>query len=342
MKAVVKTAPGVGNVELKEMPEPHPGPKEVKLRVKAAGLCGTDLHIYHDHYKNNPPVILGHEFCGDVVEVGAEVENVKVGQRIVANPTAGKTCGKCRYCLTGHFFMCIDRAALGSGLDGGFAPYAVAKDDIVYQLPEHMSYEAGSLCEPFACAFQAVNEITVVEPGEVVLVTGAGPMGIMCAKLAELSGATVIQTGLDSDAKRLEKSKQLGIQHTLNVQKEDLGELVKSLTNGYGCDVVVECAGAQASIQDSLELIRPLGRFSQVGLPGERVLVDMDIIVKKQLYFRGSITHNAQTWENIMEFLGNKTVDLGIFISDVLPLSDWEVAFDNMAHQRTLKTILIP
>jgi len=342
VQALVKTASGTGNVSLQEVSEPACRPGYVKIKVRTAGVCGTDIHHYHDRYPNRPPVILGHEFCGEVVEVGEGVESPKTGDRVVVNPSAGEACGKCRYCHTGHFFFCVDRSPLGSILDGGFAPYAVVRQGITYRLPEWTIDEAGALCEPLACAYQAVMEVTTIRAGDVVLVTGPGAMGAMCAVLSRKAGATVIVTGLGSDAYRLGVVRQLGIPYAVNVEKDNPAELLKDLTGGHGADVVMECAGSEAALDTALRSVRALGSVTQVGLQGGPVRVDVDQVVTKQIRFHGSICHTARTWDSLMQFIVRDRFDPGQFVTHRRPIPEWAAAFEDMEECRTLKTVLYP
>ncbi len=188
MKAVVKTRLEPGNVELIDVPDPKAGPGQVVIEVHNAGVCGTDIHIFKSEYVIKPPVILGHELCGTVAAVGPGVTRLKVGDRVTVNPSAGKLCGHCRYCQIGAPFFCIDRAAVGSGMNGGFAKYCCVRQEIVFPLPDNLDFETGALCEPFACALQAVIELTTIKPADVVAVSGPGPIGLMCAMLAKLHG----------------------------------------------------------------------------------------------------------------------------------------------------------
>ena len=342
MKAVVKTQPEPGNVELIDVPEPRAGAGQVVIEIKAAGICGTDIHIYKSEYLIKPPVILGHEFCGEVVEIGSGVSRFKVGDRVTINPSAGQLCGYCRYCRIGAPFLCMDRAAIGSGLDGGFARYAAVREEIVYRLPENLDFDAGALCEPFACATQAVVELTEITPGEVAVVSGPGPIGIMCMMLAKMHGARVVMLGLSADTKRMEAARQLGADVVINVESENAREMVDDLTEGYGADVVFECAGAAASARQCLDVVRKLGRYTQVGLFGGPVEVNLDQITLKQLRVQGSICHTWETWDRTMGFLRLGTIDLHPLISGKLPLSRWEEGFRRVMDKEGVKILLYP
>lgn len=342
MKAVVKTRIEPGNVELIDMPEPSAGPGQVVIEVKNAGICGTDIHIFKSEYVIKPPVILGHEFCGEIVEVGAGVTRFEVGDRVTVNPSAGRLCGKCHYCQIGAPFFCIDRAAVGSGMNGGFARYCCVRQEIVFRLPDNLDFESGALCEPMACAVQAVVELTEIRPGDLVVVSGPGPIGLMCAVLAKAHGARVVVLGTSDDAGRLAMARKLGVDESVDVQTEDVKGIVADLTQGYGADVVLECAGAEASAALCLELVRKMGRYTQVGLFGKPLVMDLDKVVIKQVHLQGSMCHTWRTWEQTMRLLGQGQIDLHPFITRRLPLGEWKDGFEGVLAKRDLKVLLRP
>ena len=342
MKAVVKTRPEPGNVEFIEVPDPAARAGQLVIEVKAAGVCGTDIHIYRSEYLIDPPVILGHEFSGEVVEVGVGVTRFHVGDRVTVNPSAGRLCGKCHYCRIGAPFFCIDRAALGSGMNGGFAKYCGVREEIVFPLPHGLDFDAGALCEPFACAVQATVELTEMLPGETVVVSGPGPIGILCMMLSKMHGSRVVMLGLSADASRLDLARRLGADAAVDVQTENAREYIDDVTEGYGADVVFECAGASASVVQCLDVVRKMGRYTQVGLLGGRMELDLDQIVKKQLHFQGSMCHTWSTWDRTMGLLGRGDIDLDPLITARLPLGRWEEGFQNLMDREGLKTVLHP
>ena len=342
MKAVVKTQREPGNVAYIDMPEPIAGPGQVIIEVHNAGVCGTDIHIFKSEYVIDPPVILGHEMCGTIAEVGQGVTRFKPGDRVTVNPSAGKLCGQCRYCQIGAPFFCVDRAAHGSSMDGGFAKYCAARQDVVFPLPENLDLQAGALCEPLACSFQAVCELTVIDPGDVVVVSGPGPIGVMCALLAGLRGARVVLLGTSEDADRLALARQLGVARTVDVRTEDTKEVIADLTQGYGADVVFECAGAAASAAQCLDVVKKMGRYTQVGIFGAPLQVDLDQVVIKQLRMQGSMCHTWETWERTLRFLRQDLLDLHPLISGRVGLSHWEDAFQNVLAKKGIKYLLYP
>ncbi len=342
VKAVVKIHRDPGNVEYIDVPEPTAGPGELIIQVHNAGVCGTDLHIYKSEYLINPPVVLGHEMCGEIVELGPGVSHFKVGDLVTVNPSAGKTCGHCRYCQIGAPFFCIDRAALGSGINGGFAKYCCVREGVVFPIPDNMDDQIGALCEPFACSLQAVAELTLIEPGDIIAVSGPGPIGIMCAMLAKLRGGHIVLLGTAKDKDRMATACQLGIDRTIDVENEDAKAIIDDLTQGYGADVVFECAGVEASTALCLDVVRKMGRYTQVGLFGSPIQLNIDQLVLKQLHFQGSICHTWETWERTLRFLRKDLIDLRPLITKRLPLSHWEEAFLNVSNGKGLKYLLYP
>ena len=342
MKAVVKTQPGHGHVELIDMPEPDAGPGQVVIEIRAAGICGTDIHIYHGDYLLKPPVILGHEFAGQVVAVGPGVTRCHVGDRVTVNPSAGRLCGDCRYCRIGAPFFCVDRAALGSGMHGAFARHCGVRQEVVYQLPENLDYDIGALCEPFACSLQAVIELTEIKPSEVVVISGPGPIGLLCMMLAKTHGARVVMLGTSADDKRMALAGQLGAEITINVEVDNAREIISDLTDGYGAGVVIECAGVEASANQCLDVVKALGCYTQVGLFGTPVKINLDQVVIKQLRMQGSMCHTWDTWERTLSFLAQNLIDLSPLISEILPLSRWEEGFEKVMNKEAIKILLHP
>src|SRR6266545_4597679 len=230
MKALVKYRSGPGHVALRDVEEPRCGRDQVKIEVAHCGVCGTDLHVLHDTFRNYPPVILGHEFSGTVVEVGEGVSHVAAGHPVTVLPASAVICGSCLYCRT-----------------GAFARYAVVRKDQVYRLPPGLSLAEAALCEPFACVVQATLELTEVRLGDVVLVSGCGPVGLMCLKLLAAEGIQTIVAGLAEDRTRLEAARRMGAPLAIDVSEQDLQAVVRDATQGRGADVAFECSGDRKS-----------------------------------------------------------------------------------------------
>ena len=190
MKAVVKFGRQNGDVEVRDVAEPTIGPDQVLLDVKASSVCGSDVHMWREHqsWAIKLPLILGHEFCGVIAQVGERVSGFEVGER-VACETASAVCGKCIYCLSGNYNLCPHRLGYGALADGSFTRYVVARPQILHRIPANVSFEHASLTEPICVAYNALTEKTVIKPGELVVIQGPGPIGIMALQVAKLRGA---------------------------------------------------------------------------------------------------------------------------------------------------------
>lgn len=342
MKAVVKYAPGAGNIDVLDVKEPACGPGLVKVQVAFCGVCGTDLHVLHDTFRNYPPVILGHECAGTVIELGPGVSGVAIGDPVTVLGATAVTCGRCAYCRSGYFIFCSQRRGMGHGVDGAFARYLVVRPDQLYRLPDGMSLEAGALSEPFAAVVQAVTEITQVRLGETAVVSGPGPIGLLCVKLLVGEGVQTIVAGTAADADRLAAARRFGATHVVNVGERSLGEAVRDLTKGVGADVAFECSGHPDSVRGCLDSLRPMGRYTQVGICGRDIQFPMDQVFYKQLTVRGSVTYTAATWDRMMRIYAQGRVELGDLVSTTLPITEWHKAFEMCATREALKVLLYP
>ena len=343
MKAVMKVAPGVGNIELREIPEPEAQAGQVKLKVHATGLCGTDIHIYLDEFKSHPPVVLGHEVAGEVVALGAGVDGVKIGERVTTE-TYFSTCGDCRYCRNGQTNLCLNRRSIGSAVNGGFTQYLVVPADNIHTLPDTISFQAGALTEPLACVVHGVLLIApTVRAGDVVVIAGPGAMGLLTLQVVKSAGASAIILGTDADRQRLELARQLGADHALNIQTENPLPLVQALTEqGMGADVVYECSGAGPAAMQLLDLVRRRGRYVQIGLFGKPVSWDLDQLCYKELVATGSNASTPESWLRAIRLLAQGTVKTEPLITHTFPLSDWESAFETFRQKSGIKTLITP
>jgi L-iditol 2-dehydrogenase len=342
MKAVMKVAPGVGNVELRDIPEPQAGAGQVKIKVHAAGICGTDLHIYNDEFRSWPPVVLGHEVAGEVVELGAGVEGVRIGERVTTE-TYFITCGQCRYCRTGHANLCLHRRSIGSGVNGGFTSYVIVPFRNIHALPEAVDYRAGALTEPLACVVHAVLTTPTISPGDVAVIAGPGAIGLLTLQVVKAAGGTAVVLGANGDEQRLALALELGADHVVNVQQEDPAGLVAALTpEGLGADVVYECSGAGPAAQQLLTLTRRGARYVQIGLFGKPVAWDLDQVCFRELVVTGSNASVPSAWVRALQLLESGLVRTKPLITADYEVSDWRAAFDGFTQKTAVKTLLIP
>ena len=343
MKAVMKVALGVGNIELRDIEEPQVEAEQVKIRVHSAGLCGTDLHIYKDEFRSWPPVVLGHEVSGEVVEVGDGVDTAVIGQRVTTE-TYFATCGVCRYCRNGQTNLCLNRRSIGSAVNGGFTQYLVVPAQNVHRLPETVSFEAGALTEPLACVVNGVllNGGTVAA-GDTAVIAGPGAIGLLTLQVVKAAGATVVMLGTNADEQRLALARELGADYAVNVQQQEPLALVQGISDeGLGADVVYECSGAGAAAQQLLTLVRRRGRYVQIGLFGKPISWDLDQLCYKELVATGSNASTPASWSRAIELMSRGVVDTEPLITHKFDVTDWEQAFANFEQKVGVKMLLQP
>lgn len=339
MKSLVKYDHGPVNMEVREMPVPTLGLGDVRVEIKAAGICGTDIHIYKDEYPYNPPVIMGHEFSGIVDEVLGS-DKYKTGDRVTGIPTT-IVCGSCRYCNLGQHSLCGKRRSIGSGVHGVFTKYVVLPEWAVRPIPPHIDLTLGALSEPLCCCVKAVSIRTSVSAGDVVVVTGPGPIGLLTTQLAKIEGAYVILVGTSADTKRLELGAKWA-DETFNINTVNLSEIISDRTEGYGADIIFECSGSPAATKSAIELVKAQGTIMQIGLHGMPFEVDLFQAELKEITIKTSFAGSIDAWDRTMVLLGQEKIELSPIISDVVPLTDWEYAFRRLLDRKGMKILFEP
>jgi len=341
MRGLHKLNPGADGVGIREVPEPTTGTGQLKIRVYAAGICGTDIHIMLDEYPSNYPIIMGHEFSGTVEEVGEGVQDFKPGDRVVSL-TAVVTCGHCAYCYEGLLMLCEQRLSIGSGVNGAMAEYVVVPSHLAFKIPQGVSLDEAALCEPLACVVRSVIERATVKAGDYVLVSGPGTIGLLTMQLALASGGKVVVTGTTVDKERLKLAAELGALATINVNEDDLAAKTAELTNGAGFDVAFECAGAAPSADTCLKLLKKTGLYVQVGLYGKKIEFDLDLALKKEIAMTNSYASERTSWVRALRMLEHKQVNVAPLISAKLPLEEWRRGFEMAIKKEGYKILLQP
>ena len=345
MIALRKIGKGDGLIELQDIPEPSITPDEVLIEVKAVGICGSDLKIWHDHHPYWPPVTLGHEFSGKIVEVGKEVKNWKVDDRVVAMPHT-RSCGHCALCMSGNIHICAEKRSIGWGIDGAMTKYLRMPAKLLLSIPEGLSYEEAAVAEPLAVAVNAVLLRSRVEPGDFVVVFGPGPIGFLSALTAHAGGAsTVVLVGVERDERvRLTRAQAAGVDLTVNIERNpDIVERIMDATHGVGADLVVEASGSRSAIGASIQIVRRLGRVAALGVSGtDSVPVPWDAAMFKacDLMFNFSTTY--QSWDRALRLMGTGAVDVKHVITEVKPLTEWRSVFSNLEAGDGIKSMLVP
>jgi L-iditol 2-dehydrogenase len=329
MLAVVKAGPGPANVRLERVPEPAAEAGMARLRVLATGICGTDIHIAHDEYAHDAPVVMGHEILGVVDTVGDAADHALLGKRVVCE-TYFSTCGKCDWCRAGRPNLCPNRRSIGSFENGGFAHYLVVPIKNLHQLPDFLDEIEGVLSEPLACVTQCLLDPAIINPGDRVLVTGPGAMGQLAAQVAKAAGGQVTLAGLEKDAARLEIAGSLGIATTTGAPQADT------------YDVVVECSGSPGGAKACLSAARRGGYYIQVGIFGGEITVPLDQVLYKELVLSSGFASTPRSWRRAMSLIENKLVALRPLVTRQVPISQWHDAFDAAASGDGIKTVIIP
>jgi L-iditol 2-dehydrogenase len=337
----MKTAPGVGNVEVREIAEPETPPGHVKIAVRAAGICGTDIHIHDDEFRSWPPVVLGHEVAGKVVEVGDGVEGVSPGARVTTE-TYFSTCGVCRHCRSGHVNLCPQRRSIGSAVNGGFTSYLVVPARNVHALPESVDFQAGALVEPLACVVHGALELPRLLPQDLAVVAGPGAIGLLAVQAIKAAGARVVVLGTSADAHRLHMATELGAVAAFDAQRDDYGAAIAELSDGEGADIVYECSGAGPAAMTLLEHVRRGGQYAQIGLFGKPVAWNLDTVCYKELRVTGSNASVPSAWSRALALLADGAVCTAPLVSGVYPITAWREAFDVFQSRRGLKSLLQP
>ena len=344
MQALVKTSRGPGHLELRDVPAPQIAPDEVLIRVRACGICGSDLKIQDDQHPYTPPVVVGHEFAGEIAEVGAAVTGWAVGDRVVSEQHT-RACGHCRQCLTGNAFACASKRAPGYFVDGAFTEFIKVPAWLLHRIPDNLSFVEAAFTEPSAVAAHGVLDRTGIAPEDVVLVLGCGPIGLVAAKMAQAAGASkVIITGVERDEKaRLPKARELGIDCVVNVSQTDLAALVADLTGGEGADVVIELSGAPPAIAQSFRLARRLGRVGVIGQPPtDEIVVPYRDALFRALTVSFSYSSKFTSWERALSLFARGAIRPAQFITHVLPLAEWNRGYELSRSGEAVKVVLEP
>lgn len=343
MKGLAKLARGDGNMGIIDIPEPTPPKGWVKFEIKAAGICGSDLHILHDDidFIMNPPCVAGHEFSGVVCEIGEGVTSCKVGDHVVCEPSV-EICGKCLYCRTGNYNMCPDRKSIGFFAHGTFTNYMIMPEFRVHHIAEWLPFDNAALIEPLACVCHGVLEMVEIKPTDTVLVSGPGPIGLLAMQVAKASGATVYISGTSRDADRLALAKELGADETFDVGACDVQKEIYARTNGLGVDVLLEASGFPGAINSALTLVRRKGQYLQIGLPSKPFECDFSRIAYREIKMTGCLSSRWQTWEMAIHLVESGKVNVEKLISHRYSIADWEEAFAHFEKKDCLKILLYP
>ena len=338
MKALVKARAERG-IWMQDVPVPTIGHNDILIRVRKTSICGTDLHIFNwDAWaqKTIPvPMVVGHEYCGEVVEIGSEVAGIKPGDRVAGEGHV--TCGHCRNCRAGRRHLCRNTVGVGVNRPGCFAEYISIPAANAFKLPDSIDDDTGAILDPFGNATHTALSFSVV--GEDVLITGAGPIGIMAAAIARFVGARHIVIS-DVNEYRLDLARRMGATLAINATTTSLEDAMRRLGMEEGYDVGLEMSGHAAALRDMLRTMNHGGNIALLGIPPGEIAIDWNQVIFKALTLKGIYGREMfETWYKMASLL-QSGVDISPVITHRFPAADYEQAFEVIATGQSGKIIL--
>ncbi len=338
MKALVKAKAEPG-IWMERVPVPEPGPNDVLIRVKKSAICGTDVHIYNwDKWAQATipvPMVVGHEFSGEIAEIGSAVAKYKVGQRVSGEGHI--VCGVCRNCRAGRGHLCRNTLGVGVHRPGSFGEYVCIPEDNVVLIPDDISDEIAAIFDPFGNAVHTALSFDLV--GEDVLVTGAGPIGIMGALVAKRSGARKVVI-TDINPARLALARKLGIDHVVDASTQNLADVMKDIGMTEGFDVGLEMSGAAPAFRDMIDKMNNGGKIAILGIAPTGFEIDWNKVIFKMLNLKGIYGREMfETWYKMIAFVQGG-LDLCPIITHRLPIDDFQTGFDAMRSGSSGKVVL--
>jgi L-iditol 2-dehydrogenase len=336
--AIVNYGPEPFSVDLLEIPVATINDDQVLLQVQSVGVCGSDLHMWtaQQSWTVNYPVVLGHEFCGIIRQVGKNVRGWHEGDRVVSE-TAAVIDPDSPLTRQGLYNLDPGRRGYGAMVDGAMRSYVPVPARILHRMPEGMTFDQAALTEPSCVAYSATVSNARIRPGDRIVVLGPGPIGILCAAMARLSGAEVGLAGLERDRGRLEVGVAYGCELLVDNLKEWAFE-----GDGLGVDGVVDATGVSAALNIALNIVRPAGWISKVGWGPQPLNFSIDRLVQKNITLQGSFSHNWATWERVIRLIATNQLDVTPITGGTWPLAQWQTAFEKMHSGEIVKAILKP
>lgn len=335
---------GPRDLRVEEVERPAVNPRDVLVKVKACGVCMTDLHMYMWEFPVKTPVILGHEFSGEVSAIGKDVYGVQVGDRVAVDPVL--SCSVCDECVSGRDNLCERLMAIGGAgnviINGAFAEYAWVPQEAIGKIPSEISFDEGAFVEPLGCCIHGIDR-SRVKAGETVVLIGAGPIGLLLLQLIRLAGASQIVV-MDLKNERLKLAMKLGADLAINPLHEDpLGRLME-LTHGKGADLAIEAVGSPATVKQAIQMVKKGGRVNIFGVAPVNSKIDTSPF---DIYFReievvGTYAITREAFRRSIAMLQSGRIKIEPLITERFPLSDIAKAFTLVEKKEGLKKLIYP
>jgi len=328
---------GGKDIRIEQAPTPSIEEDGALVRVRVCGLCGSDLHAYQGlSDRRVPPLVMGHEFAGDIEEIGGEVKSLEIGDRVVVDPLV--VCGECNRCVRGSQNVCRHRKLIGLTMQGALAEYVAVPSNRCFPLPDDMSYEEGAMVEPTAVAVHAAERASI-SPDDTVVMVGTGVIGLLTLQAAKLRGPSRI-LAIDLSNERLGLAKRFGADEVINPGEVDPVQSVMELTNGAGVDCVVEAVGIQQTMRQAMKMASDQGRIVVVGMLQKSMELEALEITVRELSLVGAYAYTDQAFKTAMTLISEGKINVTPLITRIFPLDSVKEGFEALANQRAIKVVL--
>jgi len=337
MKQAVLISPQ--KIIFREVPRPTCKQNQVLIKIKRIGICGSDIHAYYgQHPYISFPIVQGHEFSGEVVEIGQKVQNFKIGDRVTVRPQL--TCGQCYPCRHGNYHICENLKVIGCQADGAAQEYFAVDQNLVVPLPEELSYDLGAMVEPSAVGVHATRRLGEVR-GKKILVLGSGPIGLLTAQAVKALGAHQVMITDLSDY-RLEVAQKCGLDFMVNVKKRDLGKALRDYFGPDLADGIIECVGAEETVEQAIEQARKGTDIIIVGVFGAKPRINLGFVQDRELRLIGSLMYKKEDYEVAIEFIRSQKIKVKPLISAHFRFEDYPQAYKYIEQnkEKTLKVLI--
>lgn len=318
-------------IEFHTVPIPECNKNEVLVKIMRIGVCGSDIHVFYGKHPNTSfPVTQGHEVSGEIVEIGEEVKEFQIGDKVTIQPQI--TCGECYSCLHGNYHICDKLKVMGFQSQGTASEYFVIDQSYIIKLPAELNYNQGAMIEPVAVACSAIRKINNIE-GKKIIVLGGGPIGNLTAQVAKALGANSILLTEVNDF-RLKLAKEVGIDFVVNPAKVNLTDEIKKCFGADKADVIIECVGLESTVDTALQNARKGTEIILVGVFGEKTTIDLNVIQNSELRLIGVLMYQKQDYLKAIELVSTNKIDVESLITNHFPFLEYQRAYEYIEKNR--------